>query len=140
MAIVFAVAVGGALGACARVAVAQVFPWHPPGFPWATFTVNVVGAAAIGVVSVLTQAHRDVHPLTRPFWATGVLGGFTTFSAFAVDAVRLTDDGARAVATAYLVATVAVGLVVVRLGATLTRVATHGPPGRQPLPVPDEEA
>jgi CrcB protein len=69
-----------------------------------------------------------------------VLGGFTTFSAFSVDAVRLSDHGAPATAAVYIVATIAVGLLVVRLAAVLTRRFTGGAGIVPALPPPDEEA
>jgi CrcB protein len=138
--IVGVVALGGVLGSLARAGVAELIPVTPPGFPWSTVAVNVAGAFAIGVVSVLTIAGRELHPLQRPFLATGVLGGFTTFSAFSVDAVRLSDHGANATAASYVVATIAVGLLAVRLAALLTR-RTAGQAGIAPaLPPPDEEA
>ncbi len=139
-AIVATISVGGLLGALARAGVADLVPFHPPGFPWATFTVNVGGAFAIGVVSVLTVERRDAHPLQRPFWATGVLGGFTTFSAFAVDAVRLNDVDARVTAITYLICTVVLGLAAVRVAARVTRRASGRRDQPSVLPVPDEEA
>jgi fluoride exporter len=138
--IIGAIALGGVLGSLARDGVDHLMPVQPPGFPWPTFVVNVVGAFAIGVVSVLTIAGRDVHPLQRPFLATGVLGGFTTFSAFAVDAVRLSDRSAGATAAVYVVATIAVGLLAVRLAAVVTRRATGAADVEPALPIPDEEA
>jgi fluoride exporter len=137
---VAAISLGGLLGALARTGVAAVVPFHPPAFPWATFTVNVVGAFAIGAVSVLTVERRDAHPLRRPFWATGVLGGFTTFSALAVDAVRLSDAQARPTAIAYVISTVVVGLLAVRVAARVTRTTTGRRDRPAGLPVPDEEA
>jgi CrcB protein len=120
---VLAVAGGGAVGAALRWGVGQWLPWHPPAFPWATATVNVVGCLAIGLVLgwLLTTAGQP--RWLRPFLATGLLGGFTTFSAFAVETVRLLDDGAGSVALAYVAASLALGLLAVRVGArTVVRI------------------
>jgi CrcB protein len=138
--IVGAIALGGVIGSLARAGVGDLVAVAPPGFPWPTFLVNVVGAVAIGAVSVLTVAGRELHPLQRPFLATGVLGGFTTFSAFSVDAVRLSDHGADVTAAVYVVATIAVGLLAVRFAAVLTRRAIGEADVEPALPLPDEEA
>ncbi|NED80386.1 CrcB family protein, partial [Streptomyces sp. SID11233] len=61
----------------------------PDGFPWATFTVNVVGCAVMGIVVVLFMEVWQAPPLVRPFLATGFLGGFTTLSTYAADTERL---------------------------------------------------
>jgi fluoride exporter len=138
--IVGAIALGGVIGSLARAGVGDLVGGQVPGFPWPTFLVNVVGAVAIGVVSVLTVAGRELHPLQRPFLATGVLGGFTTFSAFSVDTVRLSDHGADGTALVYVVATIAIGLLAVRVAAVLTRRATGDADVEPALPMADEEA
>ncbi|QQQ77773.1 CrcB family protein [Saccharothrix sp. 6-C] len=79
--IVAAVALGGGIGGVARYGLSTVVPG-----PWGTLVVNVVGSALIGVLMVLVPR---LHPLARPFLGIGVLGGFTTFSGYALDAVRL---------------------------------------------------
>jgi CrcB protein len=137
--ILTAVALGGVIGSLARAGLAHLVHGGPPGFPWATFSVNVAGAAMIGFVAVVTDASRGRRPWLRPFLATGVLGGFTTFSTFAVDADRLLRDGATGTALVYLLATVAVGLAAVRLSAR-AGWAVVGAPVRDALPVPDEES
>jgi CrcB protein len=114
--VTLAVAAGGALGAGLRWAVASWWPWRPPGFPWATVTVNVVGCLAIGVVLAWLLGSVGQPRWLRPFLATGVLGGFTTFSAFAVESVRLVDSGSWATALTYVVVSLVLGLVAVRVG------------------------
>lgn len=110
------VALGGALGALARAAVVGIVgdqPW------WGTLLVNVVGCLAIGYVLVVVRTSPRASVLL-PFLVTGVLGGFTTFSALAVDTVVLLDV-APLTALIYLAATLIVGLLAVPLGATLAR-------------------
>ena len=114
---VLAVAVGGALGSGLRWAVSSSLPWRPPGFPWATLAVNVVGCLAIGALLAWLLRLAGQPRWLRPFLATGVLGGFTTFSAFAVETVRLVDVGAWPSALLYVVVSLGLGLVAVRLGA-----------------------
>ncbi|WP_407287885.1 fluoride efflux transporter FluC [Streptomyces sp. BP-8] len=89
--VIGAVAVGGAAGATARYGAALLWPTGTAAFPWTTLTVNVVGCALMGVLMVLITEVWSAHRLLRPFLGTGVLGGFTTFSTYAVDIQRLTD-------------------------------------------------
>ncbi|MDT0472411.1 fluoride efflux transporter CrcB [Streptomyces sp. DSM 41014] len=121
--IVAVIALGGALGACARYAIALHWPAGPGGFPWGTFWTNVAGCAAIGVLMVVITDVWVAHRLVRPFFGTGVLGGFTTFSTYAVDIQRLVDGGHARVGLAYLAATLLAALTAVQVGATLARRA-----------------
>lgn len=123
-----AVAAGGALGATARYGLALLWPAASAGFPWATFWTNVAGCALIGVLMALISegGRRSPHPLLRPFAGTGVLGGFTTFSTYAVDFSRLLDAGRAGLALAYAGLTVAGALGAVWAAASLTRLAVRG--------------
>ncbi|MEU3402721.1 CrcB family protein [Streptomyces sp. NPDC006670] len=126
--VVAAVAAGGALGACARYAVALLWPAAAEGFPWATFWTNVAGCALIGVLMALISeaGRRSPHPLLRPFAGTGVLGGFTTFSTYATDFSRLLDAGRAGLALAYAGLTLVGALGAVWAAASLTRLALRG--------------
>ncbi|WP_449350274.1 fluoride efflux transporter CrcB [Streptomyces shaanxiensis] len=119
--VVAVVALGGALGATARYALALHWPVQPGGFPWATFWTNVVGCAVIGVFMVVITDVWAAHRLVRPFFGTGVLGGFTTFSTWAVDIQRLVDHGRPATGLAYLAATLLAALTAVWLASTAAR-------------------
>ncbi|WP_406256225.1 fluoride efflux transporter CrcB [Streptomyces chartreusis] len=119
--VVAVVAAGGALGAMARYALALWWPVQPGGFPWATFWTNVVGCAVIGVFMVIITEVSAAHRLVRPFFGTGVLGGFTTFSTYAVDIQRLVDDGHPRTGLAYLAATLVAALTAVWLASAATR-------------------
>ncbi|MFJ9820743.1 CrcB family protein [Streptomyces sp. NPDC101151] len=119
--VVAVVAVGGALGATARYAFALAWPTPPGGFPWATFWTNVIGCAVIGVFMVLITDVWGAHRLVRPFFGTGVLGGFTTFSTYAVDIQRLVDGGHPRTGLAYLAATLFAALAAVWLASAAAR-------------------
>ncbi|MEU0414184.1 fluoride efflux transporter CrcB [Streptomyces griseorubiginosus] len=119
--VVAVVALGGALGATARYALALHWPAPPGGFPWATFWTNVVGCAVIGVFMVVITDVWAAHRLVRPFFGTGVLGGFTTFSTYAVDIQRLVDHGRPATGLVYLAATLLAALTAVWLASTAAR-------------------
>jgi fluoride exporter len=116
-----AVAVGGAIGASARYGAALLWPTATDAFPWTTLGVNAVGCAVIGAFMVLITEVWAAHHLVRPFFGTGVLGGFTTFSTYATDVRRLIDDGHPRTALAYLALTLALALAVVWAAATATR-------------------
>ena len=93
------VAAGGVVGALARAAVDAAVCSEPGTWSWSTLTVNALGAAAL-VLLVARQPSRQV----RLLLGTGLLGSFTTFSAFAVDAVLLVEGGAPGTAAAYVAA------------------------------------
>ncbi|MFI8219321.1 fluoride efflux transporter CrcB [Streptomyces sp. NPDC085932] len=120
--ILAAVVAGGVLGACARYGATLLWPTVPGAFPWTTFWINVSGSAAMGVLMVLITERTTAHPLVRPFLGTGVLGGYTTFSTYAVDARALFGDGRAGTALLYLAATLAAALFAVWAGAGLTRL------------------
>ncbi|WUW39309.1 CrcB family protein [Micromonospora rifamycinica] len=117
-AVLGAIAAGGVLGALARAGVQTALPHAPTGFPWSTFAVNVTGCLLIGaLMGVLGR--RQAGPLVRPFLAVGVLGGFTTFSAYVVDVHRALAAGAAGTALGYLAATLVGGLLAVAAGDAL---------------------
>lgn len=116
-----AIAFGGAIGACARYATALLWPTASGAFPWTTFWVNVSGCAVIGVLMVVITDIGAGHRLVRPFFGTGVLGGFTTFSTYTVDIERLTDTGRATTGLLDLVGTALGALAAVWTAAHLTR-------------------
>ncbi|WP_055564247.1 fluoride efflux transporter CrcB [Streptomyces atriruber] len=115
------VAAGGGIGAVARYAAAVEWPAASDGFPWTTLVVNAAGCAAIGVLMVLVTEVGTAHPLVRPFLGTGVLGGFTTFSTYAVDIERLVRGGHARTGLAYLALTLVAALAAVWAAAWTTR-------------------
>lgn len=119
MPVLLAVALGGVLGSLARWGVDEAMPATGPGdWPWATLTVNLVGAFAIG--ALLTSGLLVSRPhWWRPLLVTGVLGGFTTFSALALETGVMLDAGRPLAAIGYLTVTVAGGLAAVVLGRSL---------------------
>ena len=122
-----AAALGGVLGALARWGVSRALPSPPGGWPWATLLVNLTGCALIGVLLPVLLARFPAHPWLRPFLVTGVLSGYTTFSALTVDAVRLVDAGAPVTAAAYVLASVLGGLLAVVAGLSTGRALLRGP-------------
>lgn len=118
-----AISIGGAIGAIIRWAVGTAFPAPAAGFPWATFVINVSGCALIGVLMILVAEVFTRQRLMRPFVGVGVLGGYTTFSTYAVDIQRLIAGGAGGVGLLYLASTVVGALVAVSAGMIATRLA-----------------
>jgi len=117
--ILAAVAVGGVLGALARYGAGVALPTVPGTFPLTTFLVNVLGCLLMGaLVGALARRAGTIHPLLRPFLGTGVLGGFTTFSTYAVDADGLLTGPAPHIALglAYLVGTLVAAVGAAALG------------------------
>ncbi|MBK8132238.1 MAG: fluoride efflux transporter CrcB [Gammaproteobacteria bacterium] len=114
-----AVAAGGVLGALARYGVNVLLaPTSAGRFPFATLTVNVLGCILIGVFYVLIVERAQLAPLWREFLMIGILGAFTTFSAFALDSIGLWQNGQP------LLAALNVGAnLVLCLGGTATAIA-----------------
>lgn len=120
-----AVSVGGVLGALARAAISTAVPHHDPAsWPWATFVTNLVGCLVLGVllawVDVRHAAWLVDRPrrarLARPLLASGVLGGFTTFSTFSVETYLLVRHGSTALGVGYAVASAVLGVALVLVG------------------------
>ena len=117
-------AAGGAIGTAARHLVNVGFGrWLGPGFPWATLFVNVVGGFLMGALIEALALRFDASVELRTFLATGILGGFTTFSAFSMDAVLLMQRGETAMAALYIGASVALSILALLAGLWLMRLA-----------------
>lgn len=102
-----AVGAGGALGAMARHGVGAIsLRLLGPNFPWGTLSANLIGSTAMGLFIAWLAACEPHSSAMRAFVATGVLGGFTTFSTFALDAVTLYRDKSFTIAGAYVGASV----------------------------------
>jgi CrcB protein len=114
------VALGGAIGAsCRYLAGLATLRLIGPGFPWGTFLVNVIGAFLMGVVVVVLSQKGGTR--FAPFLMTGVLGGFTTFSAFSLDAFTLWERGEVIPAALYVGGTVVLTLAGIVAGIHATR-------------------
>ena len=113
--------VGGGLGAAARHGMNRAgLALLGPGFPWWTLTVNVLGSFLIGLLAGLFGAMETGHN-ARLFLVTGVLGGFTTFSAFSLDTLTLWERGAVLQAGLYVLASVILSLFAAAIGLMLSR-------------------
>ncbi|RMH53743.1 MAG: fluoride efflux transporter CrcB [Alphaproteobacteria bacterium] len=117
------VAAGGALGAVLRhLVVAASLRMFGPGLPLGTLAVNVAGSFLMGVAAVLLlERFPGSWRLGGPLLMTGVLGGFTTFSAFSLDALYLFERGRSAVALAYVAASVILSIAALAAGLALAR-------------------
>lgn len=114
------VAVGGAIGASARYLTSiGAVRYLGAGFPWGTLAVNVIGSFLMGLL-VVYLAHKDATRFA-PFLLTGILGGFTTFSAFSLEAMALYDRGETMLAAFYIGASVILSLSALALAMVLAR-------------------
>ena len=114
---------GGGIGSALRLGTYRLARlWLPPEFPWGTFSVNVIGGLCAGMVTGWLMARpaggADHAAL---FLMTGVLGGFTTFSAFSVDAVLLFQKGQHGAAILYVMASLILSIAAALLGLWLIR-------------------
>lgn len=113
---------GGAIGSGARYLVnAGAARAFGPAFPWSTLIVNVVGCFTMGVLFQLIMTRYGGSAQLRNFFATGILGGFTTFSAFSLDFAMLIERQQTTAAVVYLVASVGLSLIGVFAGLGLAR-------------------
>lgn len=121
---IVAVSIGGVLGVNARYWFGVwINKWTSPQFPWATFLINVTGSFAIGVLAVLFDRWSPQSRL-RLLSITGFLGGYTTFSSYALESATLWERGEKGLAAYYVFGSVAGGLVGVFLGIALARAIT----------------
>ncbi len=117
-----AIALGGALGSVLRfAAVSYLTPLFGFRFPLGTFAVNLVGSFLIGVAYVLLVEKTTLPVEWRLFFITGLLGGFTTFSAFSLEMLQLWQTGHVVNALVYASSSVILGLLMALLGMALTQ-------------------
>lgn len=117
MKMLLAVAIGGAVGAVARYkTIGWVAQAAGPGFPWGTAAVNVVGCFLMGVLAEVGAQRQVLTPELRALLAVGVLGGFTTFSSFALDVATLWNRGDLLPAGAYIAASTALSILALFVG------------------------
>lgn len=108
---------GGAIGAGTRFALAQWFAvkgWTT--YPWATLLINVTGSMLMGLTVGLLMSRADLGPELRVFLATGILGGYTTFSAFSLEIWQLAERGEPTAAAIYVAASVVLSIAGLGLG------------------------
>ena len=122
------VALGGAIGALLRYQTGRWMTWWLgpsmiTAFPWATLTVNVLGSLAMGLLAGYLARHGQGGDQWRLFLGVGVLGGFTTFSAFSLELMVLIERGQAAQGLVYAVVSVLAGLSALYVGLILMRLA-----------------
>lgn len=121
----FLVFLGGGLGAALRHAANQAaVALFGAGFPFGTLLVNITGSAATGLLAGWLALRSELPPQLSLFLTTGFLGGFTTFSAFSLDAVTLWERGDHGLALAYAAASVLLSIGGLVLGWTAVRAIT----------------
>jgi CrcB protein len=113
------ISAGGVCGAWARYALTLAWPHRTTGFPWATFVANVSGCLLIGALMVIVTEVLPGRRLVRPFLGVGVLGGYTTFSTYVLDAHQAAAAGVPLLGLLYLAVTVIGALLAVCTGAAV---------------------
>ena len=122
MPVIVGVALGGALGASSRYALDHLIEQRSFSiFPWATFTINVTGCLLIGVISASLVDRHHLPAWIRVGLVMGVIGGYTTFSTFAQESLTLIDAHDAAVALAYTIGSVLIGIAAVYAGELVGR-------------------
>jgi CrcB protein len=116
--------IGGALRHGVNVGAAKLFGF---GFPFGTFIVNIIGSFAMGLLAGYFAYRSGIPQHVRLFLTTGILGGFTTFSTFSLDAALLIERNSYGAAAGYLVGSVAAGLSALFFGLAVFRSAGHLP-------------
>lgn len=112
---------GGAIGAGLRYGLSRALPMSDGGWPWPTFAANVLGGLAMGVLAAwILRGDNSAEPL-RLFVGVGVLGGFTTFSAFSLEMARMIERGQTGLAAGYALASVLLALVALFAGMTAAK-------------------
>ena len=116
------IAAGGVLGVAARYGVGRAIPRADGAFPWATLWINISGSFVLGVFIVFVLERLGPTRYLRPFFATGFVSSFTTFSTFSVETDLLIKDGHLTTAAAYVASTLVVGLLSAWLGINIGRL------------------
>src|SRR6185312_9964056 len=121
MGMLFAVGVGGGLGALARYYIAG---WvQPPGgvFPWGIFVVNITGGLLMGMIVEASALRLNLSPELRSFLTVGILGGYTTFSTFSLDSALMLQKGQYGLAAGYVAGSVVLSILALFAGLWIIR-------------------
>ena len=118
------ICLGGAIGTGARYLMSGWLARAYPGFPWGTLAVNLIGSFLIAAILHVSLATETISPALRLFLTTGIMGGFTTYSTFNYETLRLFQEGALGAGLAYLLLTVVGCLAAGALGVLLIRALT----------------
>jgi CrcB protein len=121
MGMVFAVGVGGGLGALARYYIAGAIQSVTTAFPWGIFVVNVSGGLLMGLIVEASALKLNLSPDLRAFLTVGILGGYTTFSTFSLESALLLQKGEYAQAAAYVIGSVVLSILALFAGLWIVR-------------------
>jgi CrcB protein len=121
MGILFAVGVGGGVGALARYFIAAAVQPAGATFNWGIFVVNITGGFLMGLIVEASALKLNLSPELRAFLTVGILGGYTTFSTFSLDSALLLQKGQYAVAAAYIIGSVALSIMALFAGLWIVR-------------------
>jgi len=121
------VALGGAIGASFRYSVALYLVKPATVFPWATWSVNIVGCFLAGVFFAFSEKYIFLQNEVRLFLMVGILGGFTTFSSFGLETFMLLRQGEMVLALSYVLSSLIIGLIFLVIGFYLFNVFLHTP-------------
>jgi fluoride exporter len=116
-----AVFIGGALGTVARTGLSLLAPADPARWPWATFTVNIVGAFLLGYFTTRLLERLPLSSYRRPMLGTGLCGGLTTFSTMQVETLRMIEHHHYGLAAGYTCASILFGFLAVYIATALVR-------------------
>jgi CrcB protein len=122
MGMVFAVGVGGGLGALARYYIAGAVQSAATVFPWGIFVINVTGGLLMGLIVEASALKLNLSPEMRSFLTVGILGGYTTFSSFSLDSVLLLQKGEYAQAAFYVIGSMVLSILALFAGLWIVRV------------------
>ncbi len=122
------VALGGAIGAWLRFLVGRIYvgwlgPIKASAFPWGTLTANVLGSLAMGLLAGWLARHGQASEGARLFLAVGLLGGFTTFSAFSLEFALMVERGTIGLAALYVALSLIAGFAALFVGLAVMRAA-----------------
>ena len=121
MSMVFAVGVGGGLGALARYYIAGAIQSATTVFPWGILVVNISGGLLMGLIVEASALKLNLPPDLRAFLTVGILGGYTTFSTFSLDSALLLQKGAYAQAALYVIGSVVLSILALFAGLWIVR-------------------
>jgi crcB protein len=125
------IAAGGAIGTLLRYELGHAVPVRGADFPTTTMLINITGALLLGLLLGGLGRHRPSDTTWRPLIGVGVLGGFTTFSTFALESVQLARVDHAVTGALYVVASIGLGLLAARLGERIV--------GATPALIPEDE-